>query len=1232
MRKLFSFLARPIVWSTLGLALLLFALYFVCDLLRLDDSRWLVELAVGAPLSIFLIAYWLRRFLLDRRLTRELANQARKQAAVAGPDALRDFKAFEEEFKRAFGELNDACRKRGLVGGAAALPWIMVMGPPAVGKTTALDRSGLRFTSLGRRLHGIGPTRNCTWWLASDAIFLDTAGRYAVVDEDKQEWAAFLRLLQRRRSQPLDAVVLQVGLDEILDRSPAEIERAALVLRERLDEISDLLGVQTPVHVLFNKCDLLDGFLEFFADLSDDERREPWGFAIETAQPGRTTSLRERFDAGLDSLLGSLRTRLSSRVLVQGERSAREAVLGFPDEVEALREPLRRFTETLLGADGAHGTNEQPRLTSVYLASAAQTADRRSGVRHRLGADLGVAAGGLRGVLPQISEGTFFLRGVFSHIIRQAEHAVRPSQQRLRRLRYEQRIATLATAGACLAASWFLSRNYRADVNWLDELQQEVTALRASPGVGRSAKRADERQIGSELERQTTLLRLLGSGPRGALEKPHRLATAILRQRIDEQWLQPLEPQLQSGLKLAAETQHEQASPMYARDFRLLQALSILTRSLKTNPKCQNLKPEDEELAVSPYLIEQWQLSLGREHPLLDPRPEVDEENPQTAYGRLRAALRFRFGAEDVPAPSGLSFDAALLREASERLKAAGSQPPDLLFVLRASAAQLYQTRTALRTERVVDPGIADVFTMAGCTTFFDKKTAEGKEWWSCLLDIDEPRDKGDLLRVYQDNYTRAWGGWLKTLSLRNDPKMSPDLLTRSDEALDALTRPRNPELTQTLKNLGRGRLDSYVPGFLKRSSAVGCMGKLRGTATRANREIQEGSWPEACKASLGQFQPFAQLLLPKPKEGEATEDEEGSGRAAELYGKVLESGQKLHSSLATLRKMAPNKKPEGSLLLVQNTMEGKGDLSAFDDARRALIADLRGRVDRLNIDLPQSGLNRMLEGLEADIWLSVLPAAARRIDDQWRLLLDEWKLLKEKDKKYASEDPETCPKILEFVNTKVKAFSGTVLAPYYEGSNPAGCHLTRMEGPFAKTLPLDGGACFKVQEAIRIAMKTDCGKAMGAAGGAAKAKPKPYRADVMPPLNRAGCQFRAVNVALDDGEQLHTCGISSARCKSEPSQEKRPRLQVLWADRSSYDTYAQGDDYYTFLRRYSKIESTEITFTLPPSQAPGNCEGIRVIFQIPATGGGGGGGGGGKPDDKWKDLDLPASLLHKGS
>ena len=36
-------------------------------------------------------------------------------------DAVRDFAALAEEFQRSFGELNDTCRKRGLIGGAAAL-------------------------------------------------------------------------------------------------------------------------------------------------------------------------------------------------------------------------------------------------------------------------------------------------------------------------------------------------------------------------------------------------------------------------------------------------------------------------------------------------------------------------------------------------------------------------------------------------------------------------------------------------------------------------------------------------------------------------------------------------------------------------------------------------------------------------------------------------------------------------------------------------------------------------------------------------------------------------------------------------------------------------------------------------------------------------------------------------------------------------------------------------------
>ena len=87
----------------------------------------------------------------------------------------------------------------------------------------------------------------------------DTAGRYAVRDEDRDEWRAFLHLLAKRRRRPVDAVLLQVGIDELLDRPRADVERVAFALRERLDELTHFLDAQIPIHLLFNKCDCLEG-------------------------------------------------------------------------------------------------------------------------------------------------------------------------------------------------------------------------------------------------------------------------------------------------------------------------------------------------------------------------------------------------------------------------------------------------------------------------------------------------------------------------------------------------------------------------------------------------------------------------------------------------------------------------------------------------------------------------------------------------------------------------------------------------------------------------------------------------------------------------------------------------------------------------------------------------------------------------------------------------------------
>ena len=120
-----------------------------------------------------------------------LEQQAIKPSAKA--DALKrdEVAAIRTRMLEAISTLNSS--KLGLLSGSAALyelPWYMIIGNPAAGKSTAIANSGLKFPfadGSGKIIQGIGGTRNCDWFFTTDGIVLDTAGRYSVHDEDREE-------------------------------------------------------------------------------------------------------------------------------------------------------------------------------------------------------------------------------------------------------------------------------------------------------------------------------------------------------------------------------------------------------------------------------------------------------------------------------------------------------------------------------------------------------------------------------------------------------------------------------------------------------------------------------------------------------------------------------------------------------------------------------------------------------------------------------------------------------------------------------------------------------------------------------------------------------------------------------------------------------------------------------------------------------------------------------------
>ena len=62
--------------------------------------------------------------------------------------------------------------------------------------------------------------------------------------------------------------------------------------RSRLEELNQQLGIQLPVYLMVTKCDLVDGFAEYFDELSAEGRAQVWGVTFPYEQTLATRGLR----------------------------------------------------------------------------------------------------------------------------------------------------------------------------------------------------------------------------------------------------------------------------------------------------------------------------------------------------------------------------------------------------------------------------------------------------------------------------------------------------------------------------------------------------------------------------------------------------------------------------------------------------------------------------------------------------------------------------------------------------------------------------------------------------------------------------------------------------------------------------------------------------------------------------------------------------------------------------
>jgi type VI secretion system protein ImpL len=418
------------------------------------------------------------------KIERALAKQGAAQSAGARPDMQADINAMSSEFTKAVGALKGSkLGKEALY----ALPWYVIIGPPGVGKSTALRNSGLQFPYLsdkgGGAVKGIGGTRNCDWWMTNQAVIVDTAGRYTTEDTDRDEWLAFLDLLKDTRpKRPINGILLAVSVADIALANDEEINTMSTKIRARIDEVTKHLEMSVPVYVLFTKCDLLPGFVEMYSEMGKSERGGIWGFTLPVLGPNAGVDPTGTFCDQFDRLADRTEQRALRRMGEERRVESRGKIYEFPQHFELLRDNLARFVG-LVFTGNVYA--ETPMLRGCYFTSGTQEGrpiDRLMGsMAQAFGMQQAIAG------QPQTEARSYFLGNLFNKVIFADRELARRSSKHVRKaaiIKWAGAGSIFATAiGLCVlpAKSMRANQAVLASVDGAIDKVEEEGADQASP-------------------------------------------------------------------------------------------------------------------------------------------------------------------------------------------------------------------------------------------------------------------------------------------------------------------------------------------------------------------------------------------------------------------------------------------------------------------------------------------------------------------------------------------------------------------------------------------------------------------------------------------------------------------------------------------------------------------------------------------------------------------------------
>ncbi len=470
--------------SLMGLILFVIITWFGSEYMKLQKYR--PYIIVGGAV-IFFIVLIIQKLIAKKSaaaIEDRLRSQAQEQLDTARPDRKPQVQALQKQLSEAIAAL-----KTSKMGGSAlySLPWYIIIGPPGSGKSTALQESGLNFPymSQGRKgIRGVGGTRNCDWWFTDQGILLDTAGRYTTELEDRDEWLSFLDMLKRcRKRKPINGAIVCVSVADLVQCSEEEREGHVKNIKDRIDELTKRLEQVFPVYLVFTKCDLLNGFVDFFEDFGKSDRSQVWGFTLPYAG-AKVENYQPIFEEEIRKLYAQLSAQRVQALSTERPADKKRRIFGFPIQFSMAHRKLADFVGELFRPNPFQ---ESSQLRGIYFTSGTQEGTPIDQLVAAMGGAFGLQEDAA-GLLSQaVDRKSYFINTLFSKIIFGDQNLARSSTKVARRRRFMRTALALGSVAALILFSVSMAISFFG--NW--RLVHNVGATAVKVKEAKSAKPED---------------------------------------------------------------------------------------------------------------------------------------------------------------------------------------------------------------------------------------------------------------------------------------------------------------------------------------------------------------------------------------------------------------------------------------------------------------------------------------------------------------------------------------------------------------------------------------------------------------------------------------------------------------------------------------------------------------------------------------------------------------------